>query len=164
MSQREALVFKNATIITPIIVIDNGVLIVENGKISSIGPEAEVKIPQGIKLIDVAGNYLAPGFIDIHLHGAGGSDVMDGTEEAIQKISKVHAKGGSTSIVPTTLTAPLSKILKGVRNIAIAKRKTLKGAQVLGAHIEGPYLSVEQRGAQNAKYLKVPQPEEYEAL
>ena len=89
---------------------------------------------------------------------------MDGTEEAIQKISKVHAKGGSTSIVPTTLTAPLSKILKAVRNIGIAKRKTLKGAQVLGAHIEGPYLSVEQGGAQNPKYLKVPQPEEYEKL
>ena len=89
---------------------------------------------------------------------------MDGTEEAIQKISKVHAKGGSTSIIPTTLTAPLSKILKAVRNIGIAKRKTLEGAQVLGAHIEGPYLSVEQGGAQNPKYLKVPQPEEYEKL
>jgi N-acetylglucosamine-6-phosphate deacetylase len=164
MSQRETLVFKNATIITPMRVIDNGVLIVKNGKISSIGPEAEVKVSQGIKVIDAAGSYLAPGFIDIHLHGAGGSDVMDGTEEAIEKISKVHAKGGSTSIVPTTLTAPLDSILKAVRNIGIAKRKTLKGAQVLGAHIEGPYLSVEQRGAQNPKYLKVPRPEEYEKL
>ena len=110
MSQSEALVFKNATIITPIIVIDNGVLIIENGKISSIGSEDEVKIPQGIKVIDAIDNYLAPGFIDIHLHGAGGADTMDGTEEAIQKISQVHAKGGSTSIVPTTLTAPLTQI------------------------------------------------------
>lgn len=164
MSQREALAFKNAKIITPMRVIDNGVLIVENGKISSIGPEAEVKVPQGTKVIDVAGKYLAPGFIDIHLHGAGGADVMDGTEEAIEKISKVHAKGGSTSIVPTTLTASLSKILKAVRNIGMAKRKMLEGAQVLGAHIEGPYLSMKQRGAQDPKYLKVPQPEEYEKL
>jgi N-acetylglucosamine-6-phosphate deacetylase len=164
MFKRETLAFKNAKIITPMRVIGNGVLIVENGKISSIGPETEVKIPQGIKLIDATDNYLAPGFIDIHLHGAGGADTMDGTEEAIEKISKVHARGGSTCIVPTTLTAPLDRILKAVSNIGIAKRKTLKGAQVLGAHIEGPYLSVEQGGAQNAKYLKVPRPEEYEKL
>ena len=164
MCEKETLAFKNAKIITPMRVIDNGVLIVENGKISSIGPEAEVRIPQEIKVINAADNYLAPGFIDIHVHGAGGADAMDGTEEAIQKISKVHAKGGSTSIVPTTLTAPLDRILKAVRNIGIAKRKTLEGAQVLGAHIEGPYLSKEQRGAQDPKYLKVPQPEEYEKL
>ncbi len=98
MCQRETLVFKNATIITPMRVIDNGVLIVENGKISRIGPESETKVPQGIKVIDVADDYLASGFIDIHLHGGGGADAMDGTEEAIEKISKVHAKGGSASI------------------------------------------------------------------
>lgn len=161
MSEEETLVFKNAKIITPMRVIDNGVLIVEHGKISSIGPEAGVKIPQGIKVIDAADKYLAPGFIDIHLHGGGGADVMDGTEEAIEKISKVHAKGGVTSIVPTTSTAPLDKILKALRNIGIAKRKVLKGAQVLGAHIEGPYFSTEQRGAQNPEFIKNPKPEEY---
>lgn len=161
MSEEETLVFKNAKIITPMRVIDNGVLIVEHGKISSIGPEAGVKIPQGIKVIDAADKYLAPGFIDIHLHGGGGADVMDGTEEAIEKISKVHAKGGVTSIVPTTSTAPLDKILKALRNIGIAKRKVLKGAQVLGAHVEGPYFSTEQRGAQNPEFIKNPKPEEY---
>jgi N-acetylglucosamine-6-phosphate deacetylase len=161
MGQRETLVFKNAKIITPMRVIDNGVLIVEHGKISRISPESETKVPQGIKVIDVADNYLAPGFIDIHLHGGGGADVMDGTEEAIEKISKVHAKGGSTSIVPTTLTAPLDKILKALRNIGIAKRKVLQGAQVLGAHIEGPYFSTEQKGAQNPEFIKNPKPEEY---
>jgi len=164
MCEKETLAFKNAKIITPMRVIDNGVLIVENGKISRIGPESETKVPQGIKVIDVADDYLAPGFIDIHLHGGGGADVMDGTEEAIEKISKVHAKGGSASIVPTTLTAPLDRILKTARNIGTAKRKILEGAQVLGAHIEGPYFSVEQRGAQNPKYLKVPRPKEYEKL
>jgi N-acetylglucosamine-6-phosphate deacetylase len=162
--ERKYIVFKNATIITPLRIIKNGVLVTENEKILEVGHEEEVKIPHRAKIIGVSGNYLAPGFIDIHVHGGGEADTMEGTKEAIEKISAVHAKGGSTSIVPTTSTAPLDRILRAVRNIGIARGKTLGGAQVLGTHIEGPYLSMEQRGAQDPKYLKVPRPEQYEKL
>lgn len=142
-------------------IIDNGVLIVNHGKISYVGPDDEIEIPENAKITDVAGGYLAPGFIDIHLHGGGGADVMDITEEAIEKISVTHARGGSTSIIPTTLTAPIDDIMKAVEVLEVAQKRTLPGAQVLGVHIEGPYFSIEQKGAQNSQYLKNPKPEEY---
>jgi len=161
MHEKEPLVFKNARIITPMRVIDNGVLIVSDGKVSNVGSEDKIKIPENAKVIDAAGKYLAPGFIDIHLHGGGGADTMDATEEAMEKISVAHAKGGATSIVPTTTSAPMDDIIKAVKVIELAKERTLPGAQVLGAHIEGPYFSMEQRGAQNPEFLKEPKPEEY---
>ncbi|MQY59893.1 MAG: N-acetylglucosamine-6-phosphate deacetylase [Clostridia bacterium] len=161
MCERETLAFKNAKIITPMRVIDNGVLIVENGKISCVGPEGEVKVPQGIKVIDAADKCLAPGFIDIHVHGGGGTDTMDGSQKAIEKMSVAHAKGGVTSILVTTTTASMNDIIKAVKVIGLAKKRTLPGAQVLGAHIEGPYFSIEQKGAQNPEFIKNPKPEEY---
>lgn len=161
MSEKKPLVFKNAKIITPIRVIDNGVLVVKEGKISSVGPRNEIKVPKNAKEIDVAGKYLAPGFIDIHLHGGGGADTMDATQEAMEKLSVVHARGGVTSILPTTWTAPLDDIIRAIEAIGLAKRRILSGAQVLGVHLEGPYLSVQQKGAQNQKYLKSPKSEEY---
>jgi len=161
MSEKKPLVFKNAKIITPIRVIDNGVLVVKEGKISSVGPRNEIKVPKNAKGIDVAGKYLTPGFIDIHLHGGGGADTMDATQEAMEKLSVVHARGGVTSILPTTWTAPLDDIIRAIEAIGLAKRRILSGAQVLGVHLEGPYLSVQQKGAQNQKYLKSPKPEEY---
>jgi len=161
MPDKKTLVFKNAKIITPMRVIDNGVLIVDQGKIFDLGPGNEIKIPKNRKVIDVDGKYLAPGFIDIHLHGGGGADTMDATEEAMEKMSVAHAKGGATSIVPTTTSAPMDDIIRAVKVIELAKKRTLPGAQVLGAHIEGPYFSMEQKGAQNPEYLKNPKPEEY---
>lgn len=161
MLEKAPLVFKNARIITPMRIIDNGVLIVENSKISYVGPGSKTRIPPNARVIDVGGKYLTPGFIDIHLHGGGGADVMDATAEAMEKISVAHAKGGATSIVPTTTTAPMDDIIKAVEAIVSAKKSTLPGAQVLGAHIEGPFFSLEQKGAQNPEFIKNSKPEEY---
>ncbi len=161
MPEKKTLVFKNAKIITPTKVIDNGILVTNNGKISNIGSKNKIKIPESAKIINLAGKYLAPGFIDIHLHGGGGADTMDATQDAIEKISVAHAKGGATSIVLTTTSAPLNEIIKALKVIELAKKRILPGAQLLGAHIEGPYFSMKQKGAQNPKYLKSPKPEEY---
>jgi len=161
MPQGKSLVFKNAKIITPMRIIDDGLLTATDGKISYVGPKNEAKIPKNAGIIDVAGKYLTPGFIDIHLHGGGGVDTMDATQDALEKISAAHAKGGATSIVPTTTSAPLDDIIKAVEVIELARERTLPGAQVLGAHIEGPYFSMEQKGAQNPEFIKNPEPEEY---
>ncbi len=161
MPEKGPLTFKNARILTPTRVIDKGILTITDGKISSIGPESKTEIPPNGRVIDIAGNYLTPGFIDIHLHGGGGADSMDATAEAMEKISVAHAKGGTTSIVPTTTTAPMDDIIKAVEAIGSAKKSILPGAQVLGAHIEGPFFSLEQKGAQNPQFIRKPKSEEY---
>lgn len=86
---------------------------------------------------------------------------MDATEEAMEKISAAHARGGATSILPTTLTAPIEDIKKAVEAIGGAKEKEFPGARILGVHLEGPYFSPEQAGAQNPEFLKEPEEKEY---
>ena len=164
MQNKKITVLKNARLITPVRIIKNGILVIKDGKIADIGAREEVIFPRNARVIDVEGRYVSPGFIDIHLHGGGGADTMDATEEAIEKISVAHAKGGSTSIVPTTITAPMEDIIRAIENIEIVRKKDLPGANVLGVHVEGPYFSSEQRGAQNPKFLKEPKPEEYLGL
>ena len=167
MCERNILVLKNGKLITPIRIIKNGVLVIKDGKIADMGDQKEVTFSlnhQDTKEIDVKDRYICPGFIDIHLHGGGGADTMDATQKAIEKISVTHAKGGSTSIVPTTVAFPMENIIRAIENIELAKERELPGAQVLGAHIEGPYFSVEERGAQNPGFLKEPKPEEYLGL
>jgi len=164
MQNKKITVLKNARLITPVRIIKNGILVIKDGKIADVGARGEVIFPRNARVIDVEGRYVSPGFIDIHLHGGGGADTMDATEEAIEKISVAHAKGGSTSIVPTTITAPMEDIIRAIENIEIVRKKDLPGANVLGVHVEGPYFSSEQRGAQNPKFLKEPKPEEYLGL
>jgi len=164
MQNKKITVLKNARLITPVRIIKNGVLVIKDGKIADVGAQGEIVFPRNARVIDVEGRYVSPGFIDIHLHGGGGADTMDATEEAIEKISIAHAKGGSTSIVPTTITAPIEDIIRAIENIEIVRKKDLPGANVLGVHVEGPYFSPEQRGAQNPKFLKEPEPEEYLGL
>lgn len=161
MPGKEILAFRNARIITPTRIIDNGVVLVEDGRISGLGSQSEIEINENMYAIDVKGNYLTPGFIDIHLHGGGGASTMDATVEAMERISATHARGGSTSIVPTTVTAPMKEIMKALETIEKAKKSMLPGAEILGAHIEGPYFSPEQKGAQNPNFIRNPKPEEY---
>ena len=98
-----------------------------------------------------------PGFIDQHIHGAGGCDSMDGTIEALETISKTLVKEGTTSFLVTTMTQSKENILQAMRNVKkYRERKAEKGARVLGIHLEGPFLSEIYKGAQSSKYLKEP--------
>ena len=93
----------NGIILTPFRAIKNGTVVIENGKILGVH-EGNAEVPDATEM-DAKGQYIAPGFIDIHVHGGGGFDFMDGTEEAFLKIAELHAQYGTTSLVPTTLTA-----------------------------------------------------------
>jgi len=117
--------------------------------------------------LDARGLYLSPGFIDIHTHGGGGADFMDGTEEAVLTACRTHLHHGTTTIVPTTLASDVGElqgVLSLIARVRKAHQQTADIPDILGAHVEGPYLSLEQKGAQDAQFIKNPDPGEYNSL
>ena len=108
--------------------------------------------------VDLMGAKVFPGLIDIHTHGCVGGDTMDG--KYLCKMSEYMLQNGVTSWLPTTMTMDMETI-KGVVNITLPKTN---GAQILGFHMEGPYINVKYKGAQNEKYIKAPELEEFESL
>ena len=140
-------------------IIPNGSLLIEDGKILAVG-EGDLEFSDA-RLINAKGNYVSPGFIDIHVHGGGDHDFMDGTEEAFLKVAALHAAHGTTSMLPTTLTADKEGILRTVELYEKVKDENHAGAAFIGLHLEGPYFSMNQRGAQDPKYIRDPDPAEY---
>ena len=140
--------------------IEKGSLLIENGIIKEINP-SEITDQN---TIDCKGLYVSPGFVDVHIHGAGGYDTMDGTFEAINEISKTICKYGTTSFTPTTMTMSAGDILKSMISIKKAKIEGTDGAIVLGAHLEGPFISPSAIGAQNPNYLIAPSYENFELM
>jgi N-acetylglucosamine-6-phosphate deacetylase len=149
----------NGKIILPDGIVEHGTVLVNEGKI--IGVEKhDVDYPDAIS-IDAKGQYISPGFIDIHVHGGGGHDFMDGTEEAFLAIAALHAAHGTTSMMPTTTTAEKEGILQVLDVYEKAKEKNTQGSSFVGIHLEGPYFAMNQRGAQDPKYIRDPDPAEY---
>ncbi len=148
----------NGKVLTPYRII-HGTVIVEGRRIKEVA-EGNIDVPGAIE-IDAKGQYISPGFIDIHVHGGGGHDFMDGTEEAFLKVAETHAQYGTTGLMPTTLTSELDELYNTLELYKQADRNNTKGAQFLGMHLEGPYFSLKQRGAQDPRYIRNPDPKEY---
>jgi N-acetylglucosamine-6-phosphate deacetylase len=151
----------NGAIITPHRVLPNSGLLIEGSKIKTLFPMDSFHPHNGAKILDVNGAFIAPGFIDMHLHGGGGADVMDGTPEAFATIAKAHAKGGTTSIVPTTLTSSMRDLKRAIAAFEEAGKMKISGSRLLGLHLEGPYFAPSQKGAQDIRFIKDPVKEEY---
>jgi N-acetylglucosamine-6-phosphate deacetylase len=122
-------------------------------KIRNIINEEEINNIDGIEKIDVKGKYISPGFIDMHIHGFDGFDTMDATEEAMQAISKGIARNGVTSFLPTTMSMPIENINRALDNIRKIKEKGVQGAEILGVHVEGPFINKKFKGAQKKEYI-----------
>ncbi|MEO6722009.1 MAG: N-acetylglucosamine-6-phosphate deacetylase [Ferruginibacter sp.] len=152
----------NGKIITPGKIIDGGCILVEGRTITAVS-ESDLEIENAVE-VDAHGKYISPGFIDIHIHGGGGYDFMDGTETAFLKIAETHAQYGTTSMLPTTLTSSMEEIIRTLHVYEDANRNNINGAQFLGMHLEGPYFAMSQRGAQDPRYIRDPDPEEYKDI
>ena len=173
----------NGRIITPDRIIDGGNILVTGAVITAVNgpnlagepnPDAEpypvdepyrVDEPQpvddDIPEIDAKGMYISPGFIDLHVHGGSGFDFMDGHETAFLTIAETHAQYGTTAMLPTTLTSSKQDLLHTLDTYGRAHAINTKGARFLGMHLEGPYFAMNQRGAQDARYIRDPDPAEY---
>lgn len=152
----------NGQIIGANSIISGACLLVEHGKILGIEP-MDTEFP-GAELVDARGQYISPGFMDIHVHGGGGSDFMDGSVEAFLTIAQTHAKHGTTSLLPTTLTSEKEDLIQTLEAFGKAEMVNTMGANLMGMHLEGPYFAMSQRGAQDPKYIRNPDPAEYEEI
>ena len=152
----------NGNIITPQRIINGGSILIADGKIAAVS-ETNIETTAA-EFINAEGKYISPGFIDIHVHGGGGHDFMDATEEAFLKIAETHARFGTTAMLPTTLTGSKEDILETLRAYDSATKKNINGSQFLGMHLEGPYLAMSQRGAQDPRYIRNPDPQEYKEI
>ena len=155
------LLFSNGTIILPDRLVTSGHVGVDADRIDRVA-EPSMAIPQGREVIDLAGGYLAPGFVDIHVHGGAGHDFMDGTETAFRAVCQAHARHGTTSILPTTTVARHEQHLAFLDVCRRLKNRATGGARILGAHFYGPYFAKEARGCHPADAVRPPSAAEYE--
>jgi len=155
-------VFLNAKLITDSGVVPDGMVVVHDDRIDYAGPRREV--PGGADVIDAGGLYLAPGFVDIHIHGGAGSDFMDAEDADIETVFRYHAAHGTTSLCPTTATAPLDEILASLDTIARYRNGPQLFGRALGAHIEGPYLAMTKRGCHLPQFVRNPEEREWKKI
>ncbi len=148
----------NGRVITPVGIIEGQALVLSDGKILGLVGS----VPAGATVIDAEGRYVAPGFIDMHTHGAGGADFMDGTVEAYLTAARMHARHGTTLLFPTTLTSTNEALFDSFSTYEKALALSGKdGSAFGGMHLEGPYFAPEMAGAQDPRYLRDPRPEDY---
>ena len=140
-----------------------GWVLVEGGLVAEAGQGAPPSVPQA-RFIDVGGLILAPGLIDLHVHGALGYDTMDATPHALRQMARFYARHGVAAFLATTTSSPLESILAALENVADVMRSGTGGATLLGAHVEGPYLNAERAGAQDPSHIRDPDADEWRQI
>ena len=155
------LLIYNGRLLTQERQIDGGAVLLREGRIARVYEEKPEDLPPDTEYLDAEGRYIAPGFVDIHVHGGGGTEFMCDTAEEAETVCMTHLRHGTTSIVPTTSSAARQAFLRSMDSINRAARQMGHGPEILGIHMEGPYFADNQRGAQDPRHVRNPDPAEY---
>lgn len=113
-------------------------------------------VPTGVHEVDVEGKLILPGLIDLHVHGGNGFDSMDATHESIVGISQYHAQHGTTAFLPTTHTESYTKTKEALEQLAQSAKSELNGAEIVGIHLEGPFINPKRAGGQMKSFIRLP--------
>ncbi len=146
----------NAHVISPGVDMPGATVVVEKGKVAKVSKSAPPKPKAGDTLVDAKGNYLMPGFIDVHTHGALECDFCDPDPKAIFKLAEGKLQEGCTSFLPTTLTVSHEELIAAAKNAREYVKAGSPFAKIIGIHLEGPFINVKCCGAQNPKYVRKP--------
>jgi N-acetylglucosamine-6-phosphate deacetylase len=143
-------------------IIENGALLVREGIIAWLGTKEELEQNPTDwsavdETIDANGGWILPGFIDVHVHGGYGADFMDASHEALDTITDFHSKNGTTAMLATTMTAPFEALSAVLSVVDEYIHTEMPYAQLLGVHLEGPFISPKFPGAQNPEFIVLPQ-------
>jgi len=144
--------------------IERGSLCIRSGRIQKISKTSKPAAKSKSESINLGGGFLAPGFVDIHIHGALGRDTMEADQNAFRTITEYHLKGGTTSLTLTTLSASQKDILKTLTAIKPFHNQSMGGSRIVGVHVEGPFINKVRAGAQNPDYCRNPTAKEWDSI
>ena len=156
------LCIQRATLLTPDAQIDDGVLLIDRGRIVAVGESTNVATPAGADVIDAGGLIVAPGFIDLQLNGAFGADFTL-TPDGIWPVAEGLPRWGVTSFLPTIITSPLQQVAQAQETLESGPPSGWQGSTPIGLHCEGPFLNPQKKGAHNPAHLRTPAVQDIDA-
>jgi len=161
MTRLSDVLITNARIVLPHAILENGWLLIQNGQIAATGTAGEAlpELSSEVYRVDGKGGYVLPGFIDIHVHGGAGVDFMTADDEELKAVTRFHMENGTTAMLATTVTASNEALTQVISRVASYKSKPMPYAQLLGVHLEGPFVNPKWKGAQDDVFMVKPQPQ-----